>query len=406
MNSISIIAFTEAGCRFACRLGEAFAHEEDGAGGDVNVGVYASARVARVSACANVRAVESLGAWTAERFAADDALVFVGAPGIAVRAIAPYVRDKFSDPAVVSVDEQGRHAVSLLSGHVGGANQLARAVARVCGGDAVVGTATDVNGVFAVDEWAREQGLAIVERDIAKEIAVLLLEGEPVGFAADVAVEGVLPAGVFEEKGDEERGCRRFPVGFYVGYDLARHPFTRTLHLVPRTTVVGAGCRRGAPADALRRAIDAALARAGLPPESVRELRSIDVKSDELALAQVAHEQGWHTRFLSAAQLAQVPGSFAASEFVHETVGVDNVCGRAAAWPDAPLLLDKQVGEGVTVALAQHAARRGGKGRRESCRKRHSKMGGRKIRCGKNAHLGGLRANSTLWAWAPVRGRA
>ena len=98
---------------------------------------------------------DDLGVWTGERFADSDALVFIGATGIAVRAIAPHVRDKFSDPAVVSVDEAGQFAVPLLSGHVGGANDLAREVAAAIGARAVVSTSTDVNGLFAVDEWAR-----------------------------------------------------------------------------------------------------------------------------------------------------------------------------------------------------------------------------------------------------------
>ena len=108
--------------------------------------------------------------------------MYVGATGIAVRAIAPYVRDKFHDPAVVSVDEAGRFVVPLLSGHVGGANELARVVAELCGGQAVVSTATDVNELFAVDEWAARRGYAIVERVIAKEISARLLEGASVGF--------------------------------------------------------------------------------------------------------------------------------------------------------------------------------------------------------------------------------
>ena len=173
---------------------------------------------------------DDLGVWTGERFADSDALVFIGATGIAVRAIAPHVRDKFSDPAVVSVDEAGQFAVPLLSGHVGGANDLAREVAAAIGARAVVSTATDVNGLFAVDEWARKQGLALVERQVAKEVSACLLDGGTVGFASDIAVEGALPSGV--EEGPHELGIK-------VGLDTADCPFARTLHLVPAA--------RGAP---------------------------------------------------------------------------------------------------------------------------------------------------------------
>ena len=99
--------------------------------------------------------------WAARAFGRSEALVFVGAAGIAVRAIAPCLRHKSTDPAVVVVDEAGRYAVPILSGHLGGANDLARRIAALTGAEAVLTTATDVNGVFAADQWARRQGLLV-----------------------------------------------------------------------------------------------------------------------------------------------------------------------------------------------------------------------------------------------------
>lgn len=105
---------------------------------------------------------ETLREWTEKRFVSGGALVFIGAVGIAVRAIAPYVDKKWKDPAVVAVDECGRFAIPLLSGHLGGANRLARAIAELCGATPVVTTATDLHGLFAVDDWARVQNLRVV----------------------------------------------------------------------------------------------------------------------------------------------------------------------------------------------------------------------------------------------------
>ena len=105
---------------------------------------------------------ETLREWTEKRFVSGGALVFVGAVGIAVRAIAPYVDKKWKDPAVVAVDECGRFAIPLLSGHLGVANRLARAIAELCGATPVVTTATDLHGLFAVDDWARVQNLCVV----------------------------------------------------------------------------------------------------------------------------------------------------------------------------------------------------------------------------------------------------
>ena len=101
----------------------------------------------------------TLAGWTAQQFAAADALVFVGAAGIAVRAIAPHCQSKATDPAVVVLDECGRFAVPLLSGHLGGANDLACRLGAACGAVPVITTATDANGLFAVDEWAKKTKL-------------------------------------------------------------------------------------------------------------------------------------------------------------------------------------------------------------------------------------------------------
>ena len=104
----------------------------------------------------------TLANWTAAQFAQSDAIVFVGAVGIAVRAIAPHCRSKATDPAVVVLDECGRFAIPLLSGHLGGANDLARRLAKAYGAVPVITTATDANGVFAVDEWAKHQAVPCV----------------------------------------------------------------------------------------------------------------------------------------------------------------------------------------------------------------------------------------------------
>ena len=137
-----------------------------------------------------------LSGWTEKAFTAYDALVFVGAVGIAVRAIAPFVQNKSTDPAVVAVDEAGRFAVPLLSGHLGGANDLARRIGRLCGAVSVITTATDVNGVFAVDEWARRQGCAVVNQDAIKTVSGRLLAGELVRVRCPWPIAGAAPAGV------------------------------------------------------------------------------------------------------------------------------------------------------------------------------------------------------------------
>ena len=331
MQTIGIIAFTKAGCALAKKLA-------DGLG----LGSGSVCGPARFADELDIDAYESLDAWTQAHFATDDALIFVGASGIAVRAIAPHVRDKFSDPAVVSVDEAGRFVVPLLSGHVGGANELAREVAAITGGQAAVSTATDVNGLFAVDEWAARHGFAILERSIAKEISAALLDGRPVGFKSDFELDEK-PSGVTEGVAD---------IGFVVSLDDSAMPFPRTLHLVPRVATVGVGCRKGTDPSALEQAVADALAEANVSAKAVTAIASIDVKKDELAILELASKMGWSPVFYTADELAAVPGEFSSSDFVKRTVGVDNVCERAACASGGELVLGKQAGGGITVAIA------------------------------------------------------
>lgn len=295
----------------------------------------------------DVCVLDDLGSWATRAFAQAEALLFVSATGIAVRAIAPHVADKMSDPAVVCVDEAGRVAVPLLSGHVGGANRFARRVADICGGQAAVSTATDVNHVFAVDEWAREQGLVLVEREVAKLVSAALIEGERVGMTSAFPLAGPLPAGLVA--GTDAQGLE---LGICISYNASEEPFSTTLHLVPRAVVAGVGCKRGTSAEKIASLVRCCLNEAHVAPVALSSVASIDVKADEWGLRAFADQCGCELRLYSADQLQAVPGDFSSSEFVLRTVGVDNVCERAACAGGQSLLLPKRSDEGVTVALA------------------------------------------------------
>lgn len=272
-----------------------------------------------------------------------DALVFVGAAGIAVRAVAPHVRDKRSDPAVLCVDERARFVVPLLSGHIGGANRLAVRLAGALGATPVITTATDVNGRFAVDAWAAERGFLIADMALAKRVSAEILTGE-IPLCADVPVNSDLPDGLVP--GDSG------PLGICVTTRL-RRPFEATLAIVPRALRVGIGCRRGTPPEAIDALIERAFAEHGLRSDAVREAASIDLKADEAGLTALCEARGWPLRLYTAEQLAAVPGDFSASEFVKRAVGVGNVCERAAMAGGGRLVVPKTAENGVTVAVAE-----------------------------------------------------
>ena len=290
----------------------------------------------------------TLAGWTEEHFAPGAGLVYIGACGIAVRAVAPHLRGKESDPAVVAVDEQGRYAVALLSGHLGGANALARAIGGACGAEPVVTTATDAAGLFPVDDWARRQGAAVADTGRIKAFSAGLLAGRTLRFYSDWPIAGTPPAGL-ALTGDKA-ACD-------AALSLTAPP-DGALWLAPRVLCLGVGCRRDTPAAALEAALDALLRRTGLCVKSIRGVYTIDRKAGEPGLRAFCAGHGWPLAAFTAAQLEQAEGTFTASAFVARTVGVDNVCERAAvlgAGAGGRLIVPKQAGGGVTLAAAAGA---------------------------------------------------
>lgn len=284
---------------------------------------------------------EPLAEWTEKRFADAEGLVFVGAVGIAVRAIAPFIGNKWTDPAVVAVDECAQFAIPLLSGHLGGANSLARAISQVCGAQAVITTATDVNGVFAVDEWARRQGLEIMEPQHIKVISGNLLAGKKVTVYSSCPVEGECPQGV------KLMTAPPAHVAVSVGKEDC------LLSLVPRILVLGVGCRKGTTQAVLEEVLERFLLENRLWKEAICAVATIDLKKEELGLLDFCRFHRWEFHTCTGEELERVPGEFTSSAFVRQVTGVDNVCERSAvAVSGGSLVARKFAAEGVTMAAA------------------------------------------------------
>ena len=261
------------------------------------------------------RDFERLAEFVGEIFGKFDGLIFVCATGIAVRTIAAHVVSKLSDPAVIVVDERGRNVISLLSGHVGGGNDLTLKIARAIGANPVITTATDVENKIAVDALAGRLGLRPEPKDAIKIINSAILRDEPVYVVAG--------------------GVR--------------------LNLVPQKLIAGIGCRRGTTAEAIEFAVTAACAEIGQEVERIGVLASIDVKRDETGLLEFADRIGREIKFYSAAELAKKIAEYRLTEskFVKAALGVGNVCEAAALCcvESARFALPKKIFAGVTVAL-------------------------------------------------------
>jgi len=332
---LAVVAFTETGVKLGKKIASEFSAQGD------SCTVSAPSSIAGACGAADIG---DFSRWTKQAFSDADGLIFVGASGIAVRAIAPYLKDKFTDPAVVSVDELGQFAVSLLSGHVGGANKLADKVAMAVGGIAVISTATDVQGCFSVDTWAVKQGLSIAGKTAAKRISAALLSGKPVYLRSDFPIEGKLPEGIFWADSGE--------LGIYITTREDIRPFDKTLLLHPKNTILGIGCRRGVSAQTISEVVFDVLKVAGISALSLKCAATIDLKADEQGLIEFCVGQGIAMHIYSAEELLNAKGEFTPSAFVSSVTGVDNICERAAVCARGELIIKKQARNGVTTAIA------------------------------------------------------
>lgn len=339
---LSIVCFTESGARLCEKLMKGFLEAGDQCRG------YGPENKSLIPLSS------SLKEWTKEQFSEKDGIIFIGAAGIAVRAIAPFLEGKEKDPAVVVLDDLGRFSISLLSGHLGGANELAERAAHIAGGQAVITTATDNHGSFAVDLFAKKHGLVITEIKKVKEVSSAVLKREEVGFYSDFPVKGEPPGELIMGK-----TCR---VNFWITVrkkpEKERETALRdALRLVPKILVVGIGCRKKISAQAVEAAVDQTFLNWNLSLKGLMACASIDIKKEEAGICEYADGKGIPFYTFSSRALSQAEGEFSSSSFVRQVTGVDNVCERAALvcvneLGGGKLLVKKQVLNGVTVAVA------------------------------------------------------
>ena len=265
-----------------------------------------------------------------------DALVFIGAAGIAVRAIAPYVDNKAKDRAVVVVDEKGDFAIPILSGHIGGANELARKIAAVTGGTAVITTATDINSKFSVDTFAVKNNLHIGDTKLIKEISCRVLDGEKIGLQSDYELKNI--PDIFTQNAE---------VGICISHENKR-PFPTTLNLIPKSVVIGIGCKKAC--ENIEESALEFLGKNNININSLKAVGTIDIKQDERGIVDFCDKYSLTLITFTADELAKVSGDFTSSEFVKKTVGVDNVCERAVAATGAKLTNKKTTSDGTAIA--------------------------------------------------------
>ena len=334
MRRLSVISFTENGSRLAEQLKERIPSYE--------VVCFPKEQIKE----------QGLGAWTGEQMQKKNALLFIGACGIAVRAIAPYLTDKLHDSPVLVMDEQGNYVIPILSGHVGGANELARLIGMQTGAIPVITTATDVNRRFAVDLFAKKNGLWIQNKDGIAKVSAKVLQGQIITMSVEtghVLPEEQIPTGI---------EMVPYPPAQQVDVLITTENIqvAALLTLVPREYILGVGCKKGKEEEKITAFISAGMKEQGLELNQIYALASIWQKANEEGLVNWSQKAGIPFLAFSAEELEQVEGIFEESAFVRQTVGVANVCERAAmkACKDGGWLIQKKVArDGMTLAIAR-----------------------------------------------------
>ena len=281
-----------------------------------------------------VRVSTSVSDWTRDVFIPGNALIFVGAVGIAVRALSGLAKDKLSDCPVIVIDDNAQFVIPILSGHAGGANKLAVIMAQLLDAVPVITTSTDVNDAFSVDSFAAENRLSIVNREGIKKVSAKALEGRKVTLS-----------------------IKDFPPKEKVDVIVADETDAEySLLLKPKEYTVGIGLKKGKDKGELEAFFLKELKGIKITPSDVYAICTIDIKEDEPAILNLRDKYRIPVISFDKDILKRAEGNFAASDFVKSVTGVDNVCERAAvvgAGRGAELVLGKTKRDGMTIAVAR-----------------------------------------------------
>jgi cobalt-precorrin 5A hydrolase len=350
-SKIAVWVVTPNGLRLARRLQQRW----------LSADVFCSRRLATHNRAAGAKVFDGLREALAEHFHHFRAHIFIMATGIVVRSIAPHLRHKTVDPAVVVVDDRGRFAISLTCGHLGGANVLAHQTAACLDAVPVITTATDINRKAAIDVLATDRGLKIENPEGIKAVNMALLTDEPVRLHdPDGWLQHLLPNAVSyhadpslaaSASGDASRP------GVWIDdtiCDFGPH----ILVLRPPSLVAGIGCNRNTPQEEIRGLLDQILEQFGLACASLCSIASIDLKADEEGLCALAATIDLPLHFFTSQELARVENIQTPSAAVAKHVGVPSVCEAAAilASRNGRLIVPKHSTKNVTVAIARKAS--------------------------------------------------
>lgn len=294
-----------------------------------------------------------------------DALVFSSSTGIAVRAIAPLMKSKTTDPAVIIIDSSGKFVISLISGHLGGANELAEELALKLGAIPVITTATDGMGIIAPDVIARDNRLKISSMKVCKEIAALLVEEKNILFIDDENEIENLGKGYCSEKDLKENSIKAHGVLWITNKantderlkekikELCIEKDVPILRLIRTNIVLGIGCRKNHDVESMYDKVVNRLNKYNIDKKAIKVVATVEIKAEEKAILELNRRLQSELKIFKIHEIREIHNKYEGSDFVEKTIGVRAVCEPCVELSGGTLLTDKIKDNGMTICIGK-----------------------------------------------------
>lgn len=278
-----------------------------------------------------------------------DSLYFIMASGIVVRTIAPLLKGKDVDPAVITSDEDGKFIVSLLSGHLGGANELASLIAETIGGIPIISTASDVSGSIAVDTIAMKLKAHLRDLESAKDVTALIVNGEKVELKLPKNM--VVDIDSVSSNHEKIEDIKKDTSGIVV---VSNRQNVMVTQIIPKNIILGVGCRRDTPARTILDAIELTMKESNIHMDSIKHIATVDVKADEIGLLEICDRLDKKIIIIDRDQIKPIQDNYEGSDFVEKTIGVRCVSAPVAYLSSnktGKFIIEKKRYNGVTVSI-------------------------------------------------------
>lgn len=287
-----------------------------------------------------------------ESFKNADGLIFISATGIAIRYISKFVKDKKMDPAILVIDDMGKFVISLLSGHLGGANELSNKIARDISAIPVITTATDGRGIEAIDMYSKRKNYHMLDMTSVKDVTAAMVNGEKIAIYSDYKEDiNYNNFTLIDSLDNIDNDIRALVIVSNKKIDLSLDiPYTV---LVPKDINIGIGCKRGVETSRIISAIYEVLDRENIYVESLRKMGTVEVKKDEVGILEAKDILNIPLEIFTIEELKKVESIFEGSEFVRKTIGVSCVSEPSAYLLGEKMIVLKSVHNGITISISQ-----------------------------------------------------